>query len=93
MRAGRFGRATDERTSGSANGLSETDLHSRQPQSTTGGPMSQPVPPPGWYPDPYDSSKQRYFDGKQWVDLPHPPRQRRSRQSSSTTTSAPPRRP
>lgn len=35
--------------------------------------MSQPAPPPGWYPDPYDSSKQRYFDGKQWVDLPHPP--------------------
>lgn len=34
--------------------------------------MSRPAPPPGWYPDP-SGGGQRYFDGKQWIDLPPPP--------------------
>lgn len=28
--------------------------------------MTQPVP--GWYPDPTDPSRQRYFDGNQWTE-------------------------
>ncbi|ORV96216.1 DUF2510 domain-containing protein [Mycobacterium kyorinense] len=34
--------------------------------------MTHPTPPPGWYPDP-SGSGQRYFDGRQWTDLPPPP--------------------
>lgn len=35
------------------------------------------MPAAGWYPDPYDRSRQRYFDGKAWTEnyapLPPPP--------------------
>ncbi|ANW64062.1 hypothetical protein BCA37_11055 [Mycobacterium sp. djl-10] len=41
--------------------------------------MTAPTPP-GWYPDPSDFSRQRYFDGRQWTEhyanyaaLPPPP--------------------
>lgn len=37
--------------------------------------MTQPTP--GWYPDPSDPSRQRYFDGRQWTEsyapFPAPP--------------------
>lgn len=33
---------------------------------TTGDGMTQPTP--GWYPDPGDPSRQRYFDGRVWTD-------------------------
>lgn len=34
--------------------------------------MSQNTPP-GWYPDPGGSDRQRYFDGRQWTSHLHPP--------------------
>lgn len=38
--------------------------------------MTQPngAPPPGWYPDPLDRYKQRYWDGQQWTDHTQPAR-------------------
>lgn len=30
--------------------------------------MSEAPPPPGWFPDPTDPSRQRYFDGTTWTD-------------------------
>ncbi|MDH6198520.1 hypothetical protein M2272_005179 [Mycobacterium frederiksbergense] len=30
--------------------------------------MTAPSPAPGWFPDPSDPSRQRYFDGKVWTD-------------------------
>lgn len=30
--------------------------------------MTQMSPPPGWFPDPSDPSRLRYFDGKVWTD-------------------------
>lgn len=37
--------------------------------------MTQPSPPPGWYPDPSGAAGQRYWDGRQWTihaPTPHP---------------------
>jgi Protein of unknown function (DUF2510) len=34
--------------------------------------MTQPPPPPGWYPDP--PGGQRYWDGSQWTDQRAPMR-------------------
>lgn len=30
--------------------------------------MAQPLPPAGWFPDPGDPSRLRYFDGRVWTD-------------------------
>jgi uncharacterized protein DUF2510 len=27
-----------------------------------------PAPPPGWYPDPLKSNRERYWDGSEWRD-------------------------
>jgi hypothetical protein len=35
--------------------------------------VTTPGPPPGWYPDPNDASRQRYWDGSKWTSLPPPP--------------------
>ena len=34
--------------------------------------MSFSPAPPGWYPDPDDASRQRYWDGRQWIAAPAP---------------------
>jgi hypothetical protein len=34
--------------------------------------MTSPLPPAGWYPDPVDSGRQRYWDGTQWTDQNSP---------------------
>lgn len=35
--------------------------------------MTQPNgAPPGWYPDPLDRLRQRYWDGQRWTDYTHP---------------------
>jgi hypothetical protein len=33
------------------------------------------LPPPGWYPDPNEPTRQRYWNGERWTDdfAPHPP--------------------
>lgn len=39
--------------------------------------MSAPgtTPPPGWYPDPHDPGRGRYWNGNDWTDLVHIPGQ------------------
>jgi eukaryotic-like serine/threonine-protein kinase len=33
------------------------------------------LPPPGWFPDPHEPTRQRYWNGERWTDdfAPHPP--------------------
>lgn len=35
---------------------------------------SQPLAPFGWYPDPADSSRMRWWDGQRWTDRTEYPR-------------------
>jgi len=35
--------------------------------------MAQPPPPPGWYADPGDPSRQRWWDGTRWTEKTQPP--------------------
>jgi hypothetical protein len=43
-------------------------------------PPEPTLPPPGWYPDPYEPGSQRWFDGSEWTshalpsDIPDPDR-------------------
>lgn len=43
--------------------------------------MTASLPPPGWYPDPWNAGMQRYFDGQNWTPLCAP--------AQSSTVSAP----
>lgn len=53
--------------------------------------MTQPPPPPGWYPSPYqdDTQTMRYWDGQRWNDPPPPS----SRPAAANSSSDPARGP
>lgn len=76
-----------ERPRGSSSSTPAGQTQERQAQSGEAGGASTPA---GWYPDVYDDSRQRYWDGEQWTDDFRPADGDRSKPESSSRSESKP---